>query len=80
MWIVKRIMPWILPVCACLAVLAGRDVAIAQEAQGDITAEGVRDSIDKGVAYLRQQQKIDGSWDEYMNQPGGVSARALWPC
>ncbi len=70
----KRILPWILPVFVYLAVLVGRNVAIAQEAQGDITAEAVRESIDKGIAYLRQQQKIDGSWDEYMAQPGGISA------
>jgi hypothetical protein len=57
-----------------LAVLVGRDISNAQEAQGDITAEQVRETIDKGITYLRQQQKIDGSWDEYMHQPGGESA------
>ena len=70
----KRMLACVLPVLGCLAGLVGPDVAIAQEAQGDITAEQVRDSIDKGVAYLRQQQRIDGSWDDYLGQPGGVTA------
>jgi hypothetical protein len=71
---VKRILPWIIPVFAYLAVLVGRDVSNAQEASGDITAEQVRETIDKGITYLRQQQKVDGSWDDYGGQPGGVSA------
>ena len=74
MRIVKRIFPLALPIFVLWAVLVGRDIAVAQEAQGDITAEQVRETIDKGITYLRQQQKIDGSWDEYMNQPGGESA------
>ncbi len=74
MRIVKRIFPLVLAIFVLWAVLVGRDVSIAQEAQGDITAEQVRETIDKGIAYLRQQQKIDGSWDEYMDQPGGVTA------
>ncbi len=74
MVIVKRIFPLVLAIIVLWAVLFGRDVAVAQEAQGDITAEQVRETIDKGIAYLRQQQKVDGSWDEYGGQPGGVSA------
>jgi len=46
---VKRIFSLVLPGFVIWAVLIGRDVTIAQEAQGDITAEGVRQAIDKGV-------------------------------
>ncbi|MGD0655293.1 MAG: DUF4159 domain-containing protein, partial [Thermoguttaceae bacterium] len=71
----KRIFSLVLPGFVIWAVLIGRDVTIAQEAQGDITAEGVRQAIDKGVGYLKERQnKVDGSWDEYLGQPGGVSA------
>jgi len=55
-------------------MIFGLDVAIAQEGQGDITAEQVREAIDKGVAYLKQQQKVDGSWDDYPGYSGGTSA------
>jgi hypothetical protein len=56
------------------AVLVGPDVTIAQEGRNNITAEAVREAIDKGVSYLKQQQRADGSWDEYISQPGGASA------
>ncbi len=50
------------------------DVAIAQEGQNEITAQQVRDAIDKGVTFLKQRQKVNGSWEEYAGYPGGVSA------
>jgi hypothetical protein len=74
MMIVKRIFPVVLPIFVLWAVLVGPDVSNAQEASGDITAEQVRETIDKGITYLRQQQKVDGSWDDYGGQTGGVSA------
>ena len=74
MGIVKHKFPLVVPAVIFWTVLIGRDVAIAQEGQGDISAEQVREAIDKGAAYLKQVQKVDGSWDEYGAQPGGVSA------
>lgn len=70
----KRVSTVVLPVLVTWAVLVGQDVAIAQEGHGDISADQVREAIDKGVVYLKQQQKADGSWEEYAGQPGGVSS------
>ncbi len=40
-----------------------------------ITADEVRKSIDRGVEYLKgKQNKVDGNWEEYKLQPGGVTA------
>jgi len=44
--------------------------ALAQE----LTPQDVRSAIDKGVKYLRSRQQADGSWIEWPNQPGGVTA------
>ena len=56
------------------AVATRPDVAIAQDVKEDITAQQVREAIDRGVAFLRQQQKADGSWDDYTIFTGGVTA------
>jgi hypothetical protein len=42
--------------------------------RAEITAEQVREAIDKGIKYLTQQQNPNGSWTDMMGQPGGVSA------
>lgn len=42
--------------------------------RADISAKQVRKAIDKAVAYLKQEQRSDGSWTEWVNQPGGVTA------
>jgi len=40
-----------------------------------VSAEDVRESIDRGVAYLKgRQNKVRGNWTEYRMWPGGVSA------
>ncbi len=44
--------------------------AVAQE----IEASRVAKAIQQGVDYLKRRQRADGSWEEWMNAPGGVTA------
>jgi hypothetical protein len=44
--------------------------------RAEITAEQVRQSIDRGVAYLKREQRRDGSWQEHPTLAGGVTALA----
>jgi hypothetical protein len=49
--------------------------SFAHPARADVTAEEVRDSIDRGVTYLRRQQFPDGSWQEVAPiMAGGVTS------
>jgi hypothetical protein len=41
---------------------------------GDIDADQVRQSIDRGVAYLKRMQHGDGTWPDHAGQVGGVTA------
>jgi hypothetical protein len=42
--------------------------------RAQITAQQVREAIDRGVAYLKQQQRrTDPPWPDYLSQPGGVT-------
>ena len=70
----KHIFSFVFSAIVLWTLLFGQDVAIAQGPGGDISAQQVREAIDKGAAYLKQMQKVDGSWDEYMAYAGGVSA------
>ncbi len=45
-----------------------------RSACGEVTAEAVRNSIERGVGYLKHEQKPDGSWTEYSPKMGGVPA------
>lgn len=46
----------------------------------DLTAKRVREAIEKGVAFLKGQQRNDGTWPEWsfgpglVSQPGGITA------
>lgn len=42
--------------------------------RAEITAEEVRNSIRRGVLYLKSQQRVDGHWDDHAGQRGGVTA------
>jgi hypothetical protein len=58
-----------LVVAMCLAA------AWARHGRADVTAEQVRDAIDRGVDFLKRGQFRDGSWQEVSPvMPGGVTA------
>ncbi|HEY4760256.1 MAG TPA: prenyltransferase/squalene oxidase repeat-containing protein, partial [Thermoguttaceae bacterium] len=70
----KPVFSVLLPVFALATVLVRQDVAIAQGDPSDISAQQVREALNKGIAYLKQQQKVDGAWDDWLGQAGGISA------
>jgi hypothetical protein len=65
-----------------LAVVAIPAILLPRDATGDVTAEKVRTAIDRGVDYLKRQQRGrakggDGAWEENPLYPGGLSALAM---
>ena len=58
---------------------------VCAQAKRDIRAEDVKQSIDKGVKYLKQVQRANGSWEvdgdvisnATVSHPGGKTALAL---
>ncbi len=56
---------------ALVALLA---IGSTRMARAEITAEQVRQSIDRAISYLERQQNRNGTWDEYAGFPGGVTA------
>src|SRR5215469_376788 len=46
----------------------------AVPAQGQVTAEKVREAIERGVAYLEREQREDGSWPDPVGYPGGITS------
>lgn len=67
-------------VCLSLVVAISAIVVFtlspARNACGDdISAEEVRTSIERGIAYLKSKQnKVEGNWAEHPGQPGGMTA------
>ena len=58
--------------CLTAGMLFGPSVSIAT---AEITAEQVRKAIDRGAGFLKQQQRrADGSWQDFVGRPGGVTA------
>jgi len=53
---------------AVLVVLA------AAPARAQLTDDEVRRAIDRGVEYLKKNQKADGSWSDHPGYPGGLTA------
>jgi len=47
---------------------------LGQTLRAEVTAEQVRVAIDRSVAYLKRQQRADGSWSALPLYPGGVTA------
>lgn len=48
--------------------------AIAGTMRAEITAKQVRQAIDRGVNYLKGQQRANGSWIDAIGYEGGISA------
>ena len=58
-------------------VAAGFVLILLQQARSDgndIDADQVRQSIERGVAYLKRMQHLDGTWPDSGGQVGGVTA------
>ncbi|MDA1052436.1 MAG: DUF4159 domain-containing protein [Planctomycetota bacterium] len=51
-------------------------LSVVRPAAGELTDAQVRDSIERGKAFLKSEQKSDGSWLEYSRYTGGVTALA----
>jgi hypothetical protein len=59
-------------ILSALGILVG--TWTAPLAMGEINDALVRRAIENGVAYLKKNQKVDGSWTEHPGYPGGLSA------
>jgi len=55
-------------ICVLLVALFG------STARAEITAEQVRQAIQKGVTFLKRNQTASGSWGEVVQHPGGLTA------
>lgn len=59
---------------AFATVLLGASLAHAPAARAELDPQQVRAAIDMGVKYLKRTQNAIGSWDDYQNHTGGVTA------
>jgi len=61
---------------AAIVLVAGAFASIVGTLRADVTADQVREAIDRGVTYLKNQQQADGSWSNgNLNiMDGGISA------
>lgn len=59
-----------------LLVITGIQVrpAKAQADGQEISAEDVKQAMDRGISYLRREQQSDGSWPDHPGMSGGVTA------
>ena len=66
---------WSIPAVTILAIIGPIAVRLAAEdAAGEINADQVRQAIKRGVEYLKHSQSQDGTWPDYVNNTGGVTA------
>jgi hypothetical protein len=56
------------------ALALGVSASIVGTLRADVTAEQVRNSIDQGVKFLKSNQRPNGSWDDFSQYHGGVTA------
>ena len=62
---------------AMIAVLAVGLCAAPTSILGEeLTSQQVRDSIEKGIAYLKLKQRADGGWGDWAIAGGGVAIQA----
>jgi Domain of unknown function (DUF4159) len=61
---------------AAIVLVVGAFASIVGTLRADVTADQVRQAIDRGVTFLKNQQQADGSWSDanLMAMPGGISA------
>ncbi|MEX2558549.1 MAG: prenyltransferase/squalene oxidase repeat-containing protein, partial [Pirellulales bacterium] len=57
-----------------LMLMALAWLAEPQRADGQVEAEQVRVAIERGVTYLRREQRLDGSWPEHPGVPSGITS------
>ena len=58
---------------ACLCVMSWHSLNTSISV-AEITADEVRNSIRRGVTFLKSQQRVDGHWEDHAGQRGGVTA------
>jgi hypothetical protein len=66
----RRFSRLLVAICASALLIA----PTAQTARAEIDAEQVRRSIDRGIEYLKREQKNNGSWPDSPSVPVGISA------
>lgn len=59
---------------AIAALAIGLSGLVVGTLWAEVTAEQVREAIDRGAKFLLNNQRNDGSWPDMPGQPGGVSA------
>ncbi|MEX0713292.1 MAG: prenyltransferase/squalene oxidase repeat-containing protein, partial [Pirellulales bacterium] len=57
-----------------LMLMALAWLAEPPRAHGQVEAEQVRVAIERGVTYLRREQRVDGSWPEHPGVPSGITS------
>jgi len=69
-------MVWQRPLAAIVAILtiAITTSNLCAQPKGAVSPQDVRNSIDKGIEYLKKAQKPDGSWQDYSRFRGGVTS------
>lgn len=70
----SRRLVWALAAALLAGLFASALARRSRAADADIDADQVRQAIDKGVSYLKQQQHPDGGWADMGGQHGGVTA------
>jgi len=65
--------PGIAIVLSTAALLGNLLMPTCEAHAQEVTAQQVRDSIERAVAFLKRQQNQNGKWSEFPNNPGGLT-------